>query len=116
MQCRTNGYFNICQIQTAILESNGKISFLPKVGAKPVTPEDLNLKLKQEKVVLNVILDGIILEENLKILDKDKKWLIKQVSKQGIKDTKKIFLATCDQESNLSIYIKSNNDNSDDMF
>ena len=29
---------------------------------------------------------------------------------------KKIFLATCDQESNLSIYIKSNNDNSDDMF
>lgn len=116
MQCRTNGYFNICQIQTAILESNGKISFLPKVGAKPVTPEDLNLKLKQEKVVLNVILDGIILEENLKILDKDKKWLIKQVSKQGIKDTKRIFLATCDQESNLSIYIKSNNDNSDDMF
>ena len=116
MQYRTNGYFNISQIQTTILESNGKISFLPKVGAKTVTPEDLNLKIKQEKIVLNVILDGIILEENLKILDKDKKWLIKQANKQGIKDINKIFLATCDQENNLSIYKKLNNDNSDDMF
>ena len=30
VQCRTSGFFNINDIQTAILESNGKISFLPK--------------------------------------------------------------------------------------
>lgn len=29
MQCRINGYFNLADIQTAILESNGRISFLP---------------------------------------------------------------------------------------
>ena len=29
MQCRINGYFNLADIQTAILEPNGRISFLP---------------------------------------------------------------------------------------
>lgn len=116
MQCRTNGYFNISEIQTAVLEPNGKISFLPKSEKRPATPEDLNLTPKQEKLVLNVVLDGIILEENLKILNKDKDWLEKQANKQGVKNLNKIFLATCDQEDNLSIYMKVNNDNVDDMF
>lgn len=116
MQCRTNGYFNISEIQTAVLETNGKISFIPKSERKPVTLEDLNLKQKQEKLILNVVLDGIVLEENLKILSKDKEWLEKQARKQGVKDISKIFLATCDQEENLSIYMKVNNDNVDDMF
>lgn len=29
-QCRNNGYFNLSDIHAAILETNGKISFLPK--------------------------------------------------------------------------------------
>ena len=107
---------DISQIQTAILESNGKISFLPKQGSKPLAPDDLNLKLKQEKLVLNVVLDGIVLEENLKILGKDMDWLEKQTKKQGIKNIEKIFLATCDQDDNLSVYMKVNNNNADDMF
>lgn len=116
MQCRAKGFFNISDIQTAILEANGKISFLPRVEKRPTTPEDLKLNPKQEKIVLNVVLDGIVLEENLKILSKDKEWLEKQARKQGIKDINRIFLATCDQEDNLSIYMKVNNDNVDDMF
>lgn len=30
IQCRNNGYFDLSNLDTAILESNGKISFLPK--------------------------------------------------------------------------------------
>lgn len=116
MQCRTNGYFNVSDIQTAILEPNGKISFLPKAEKRPATPEDFNLNPNQEKIVLNVVMDGIILNENLKILDKDQEWLEKQIKKQGIKSINKIFLATCDQSDNLSIYMKVNNNNKDDMF
>ena len=65
MECRVNGYFNLSDIQTAILEPNGKISFLPKVLKRPTTPEDLNLSPEQENIVTNIILDGIILKENL---------------------------------------------------
>ena len=65
MECRVNGYFNLSDIQTAILEPNGKISFLPNVLKRPATPEDLNLSPTQENVVINVILDGVLLKENL---------------------------------------------------
>ena len=43
-------------------------------------------------------------------------WLEKQTKKQGIKNIEKIFLATCDQDDNLSVYMKVNNNNADDMF
>ena len=35
MICRINGYFNLNDIQTALLETNGKISFLPKAEKRP---------------------------------------------------------------------------------
>ena len=41
--CRVSGYFDLKDIHTAILESNGKLSVLPAVKNRPVTPEDLNL-------------------------------------------------------------------------
>ena len=30
MQCRVNGYFNLADLQTVILEANGKMSFYQK--------------------------------------------------------------------------------------
>lgn len=32
-ECRNNGYFNLSEIQTAILETNGKISILPAASS-----------------------------------------------------------------------------------
>ena len=40
-RARNAGYFDISQISYAILENNGKISFLPKAVEKPVTLKDL---------------------------------------------------------------------------
>jgi len=37
-QARVAGYFDPNEIQTAILETNGQISFLPKSSSRPVTP------------------------------------------------------------------------------
>ena len=47
-ECRSSGYFNIDDIYYAIMEANGRISFLPKAGSSPVTNENMNLKIKQE--------------------------------------------------------------------
>ena len=61
VQCRTNGYFDLSKLETVILEGNGKVSFLPKVTDRPVTPMDLNLSPQQDFMVANVILDGEIM-------------------------------------------------------
>lgn len=115
-QCRGQGYFNINDIQTALLETNGKISILPKSGVKPITPDDMQIQVKQEKLVTNIILDGKILKENLKNLGKTEEWLNKELNKQGKIKVNDVFLATLDNEENLSIYVKINKSNSHDMF
>lgn len=116
MQCRTDGYFNLADIQTAILEANGKISFLPVSQKRPVTPNDMNINIPLEKVVINIILDGKLLKENLYYTGNDEIWLEKQLSSQSINTIEEIFLATCDSQNNLSVYKKSNIQNSHDYF
>lgn len=106
MQCRDSGYFDLNHIQTAILETNGKISFLPQVLQRPATPADLKLSPNQDKLVTNVILDGNILQENLHSTGNDETWLDKQLDAQGVSKVSEIFLATCDCNNKLTVYIK----------
>lgn len=115
-QCRTNGYFNINDIQTAMMEANGKISFLPKSGKRPATPDDINIKVDFEKLTINVILDGVLLKENLYATNHDEIWLQKQLTSQGIQNIKDIFLGICDSSGNLSLYPKEDIQNSHDWF
>ena len=116
MQCRVNGYFNLADLQTVILEANGKMSFLPRSTKRPATPEDLSIKPKPENIVVNLILDGKILKENLKFINRDENWLIKEIKKQGFLHLDQIFLATYDNNNNLSIYKKLDNKNLADPF
>lgn len=116
VQARTNGYFNLNDIETAILEQTGKISFLPKSEKRPANPKDLNISPTTEKNTINVILDGCVLLDNLKFLNVDELWLQKQIVSQGYKDYTDIFLAFVDNELNLSIYSQNNLGNSEDYF
>lgn len=116
MECRINGYFNLSDIQTAILEPNGRVSFLPKSLKRPATPEDLNLSPNTENVVINVILDGVLLKENLAKTGNNINWLENNLKEQGVNDMKKVFLATCDNQNNLSVYVKLDKQNKHDYF
>ena len=116
MQCRTSGYFNLSDIQTAILEPNGKISFFPKAEKRPATPSDMNISVPVDRVVVNVVLDGIVLKENLYHTGNDELWLEKQLVSQGIQNVDDIYLATCDCNNNLSVYLKKDLENKHDFF
>lgn len=105
MKCRYNGYFDLADIQTAVLEANGMLSILPVAKSRPVTPNDLNLSPRQEQLVANVIIDGKVMEENLKNMGHDKNWLISQLRKRDI-ELSKVFIATCDEQNALNIYVK----------
>ena len=116
MICRINGYFNLNDIQTALLETNGKISFLPKAEKRPTITSDFDLKPTQDRITVNVILDGKIIKNNLNYTGNDYIWLQNELTKQGINNVQNIFLATCDSNNNLSVYLKNNLKNSQDFF
>lgn len=103
---RSAGYFDVSQIKYAIMEANGKVSFLPKEEYQQVTVKDMNLKPSKQGLCSNVIIDGKIMINNLKNINKDIKWLNKELKVKGCNDYKNILLATVDINEKLMIFYK----------
>ena len=104
VMCRQQGYFDLTSIQTAVFEYNGKLTILPVSSQRPVTPNDLNLSPKQEQLFTELIMDGRILEDNLKRMGLNLTWLEKQLKERRINSAKDVFLAVCDPDLNLVLF------------
>ena len=104
VMCRQQGYFNIGDIQTAVYEYNGQLTILPVSNKRPVNPNDLNLAVQPEYILTEVIMDGRILGENLQRMGLEEKWLQKQLTAQGYKSAREIFLGVCDEKNQLTLF------------
>ena len=103
-KCRINGYFDIDQIEYAILEANGDISILPKSKYRTLNTSDMNLKVKEEGLCRNIIIDGKIMKENLNSIGKNKDWVFQQLKVKGYNSLSKILLMTIDGKDNVKVY------------
>ena len=108
-QCRGNGYFDISEIEYAIMEANGKISIMPYSEYRPLTPKDMNIKVQYKGLCSNIIIDGKIMKNNLYNMNKTKEWLIRELKVKGYNNIEKILLATLDTNDKITIYEKNNN-------
>ncbi|MBE6138593.1 MAG: DUF421 domain-containing protein [Firmicutes bacterium] len=108
-ECRVSGYFDISQIEYALLEANGKLSILSKGEYLNVTIKDMDLPPKKQGLCANVVIDGKIMKNNLKFINKNEKWLWKELKIKGYNNLKSILLATVDNNEKLMIYEKNEN-------
>ena len=104
VMCRQAGYFNLSDIQTAVFEYNGRISILPVSNKRPANPTDMNLSPAPEQIFTEVIMDGRVLEKNLKRMGLDLNWLQEQTKTQGYRNVQEVYLGLCDKDHNLSLY------------
>lgn len=104
-QCRNNGVFDISEIDTAIMEVNGKISILLKKENLPVINKDMNIK-GTTGLCATIIIDGNIMEQNLKNMNKTNEWLLKQLKIKG-KKVNEILLGTLDNNDKLILFDKN---------
>ncbi len=105
-EARSNGYFDISEIEFAIMEANGKISFLPKSKYAPLTPNDMKVKVPYKGLSSNLVIDGNIMVNNLKVIKKDEEWLLTRLNKEGYPHVSDLLLVTCDSKEKLTIYKK----------
>ena len=104
VMCRQEGYFNINDIQTAIFEYNGRLTILPRSTKRPLIPEDVNITPMVEQVNIEVIMDGCILDENLKRAGLDLEWLHKRLREQNYTSARDVYLGIIDSDNNLSLF------------
>ena len=107
MEARENGYFNLDEIDYALMEVNGNISFLPKEKEKPVTKRDMKIKCSNEGLTVNAIIDSKYMVNNMKAINKDKEWLDHELKVNGYDNYDNILLATIDNNYKVTIYEKN---------
>lgn len=106
---RNQGIFDLNEVDYAILEPNGSLSVLKRPEYLPLTPKDMNIKVKPTGISTELVYDGKLIEQNLRQMNKDKKWLMNELSKRGIKDISEVFLATLNDAG--SLYVDKYKDN-----
>lgn len=107
VMCRQQGYFDLTNIQTAIFEYNGKLTILPQSAQRPLTPNDMNLAPAQDMIFTEIIMDGRILDDNLKRMGLNTKWLENQLKQNHICSADDIFLALCDKNLKFVYFMKT---------
>ena len=106
MKLREKDVFNIEDVQFAIMESNGQLSVLIKADKKPITPYDMNIKVKNLSLINDIIIDGKIVNKNLQIVGVDEKWLKSELKKKNINAIEDVFYAGVDQNKKLTISVR----------
>lgn len=103
MKLREKDVFNLEDVQFAIMESNGQLSVLIKANKKPITSDDMNLKVKSLSLINDIIIDGKIIDKNLEIAGIDQNWLQSELKRKIINNIEDIFYAGIDQNKKLII-------------
>ncbi len=98
--CREKGFFNLSDVAYAIFETNGNLSVLPVSNQKPTVAEDFDISLPKASLQKFVVNDGMIDENYLRELKKDKDWLFKNLKIKNKKDLKNILVAFYDIKTN----------------
>lgn len=105
-ELRLGGVYNIADVESAILETNGRISIQLKAEKQPATPSDLNIAVTRQGLSANVIMDGRILNEQLRLLNRDADWLNEEIRKRNIESVDQILFASVDTSGTLFIDLK----------
>lgn len=95
-QLREERVPSIQKIAYAYLESSGKLSVFLK---------------DEDPLILPLIVDGVIVEKHLKLMQKDKSWLLDQLNEKGFHDVKEIFYC-CYENEDIHVQLKSTNNES----
>lgn len=97
--------FDISEVQLAVVETTGKISVYEKQNKQVCTPEDLGIKKREQNPPQLVIDDGEIVENALRFLGLDKKWLDKTLKTEKCK-AEDIFIMTVDPQGQYTLIRK----------
>lgn len=80
---RAVNVINIGDVEYAILETSGQITVIQKPNKRNCIPEDFGIMPDYEGITYDLVIDGKVMNENLKKVGKDYNWLKKEVKKFG---------------------------------
>ncbi|MFD0714003.1 DUF421 domain-containing protein [Paenibacillus sp. GCM10027626] len=119
-QMRENQIATMKDVDFAVLEPSGKLSIIKKESANNTAgntaannqkqgkelPKPFPKHYRFESLPVPLVMDGKLIAENLKSLDKDRFWLNSQLKAKGVNELKNVFLCTIDHRGELYINVE----------
>ncbi|MBP1761347.1 MAG: hypothetical protein H6Q64_889 [Firmicutes bacterium] len=105
-QLREKDVTDISSVEYAILETGGQLSVILKSDQRPLKPKDMSILPPQEGLPISLIIDGYIIEQNLKLKNLSLDWLKNELGMHGIKDYHQVLFACLDSEGKFFYQIR----------
>ena len=107
---RGNNVVNLGDVEYAILETSGQVTVIQKPDKRNTIPADFNIMPEYEGISYDLVVDGKVMYDNLKLLGKDYKWLKKQINKFGF-SPENALVATLDGNGQIFCQQKEDKNN-----
>lgn len=107
-QLRLGNAASISEVEYAIMEANGDLSIIQKADSKPLTVGDMSITKQREQLPVVFISDGFIYKQNILRSGWTNIQLNDTLQAFGINDPSNVFLAFCDGNSKLHVFISDN--------
>lgn len=104
---RQQGVLDPDEVQYAILETTGDLSVIKKSDYQPLTKSDVNIHMPDPVFPVELIMDGVIIERNLRRQKRSREWLEQQLAGQNIFDIAEVTYAGIDSKGQLFINDKT---------
>ena len=85
-------------IRYAILETNGTLSVFPYPEFAPAAAKEAGIQVKQLRLPVTIVEDGVLLNENLALSGKDAAWVEKTLRDRNTKLEDTFLLAVAGQQ------------------
>lgn len=108
-ELRMQGYYNLSDVEYAILETSGQLSVIPKTELSPATKQDLKIKPPQENLPITLVLDGKINFKNMIVAKKDETWLKQMMKKNSVPSIDEVLVAMLDSKGKFYCQLKEKN-------
>lgn len=92
---RLQGIATLADVDYAILEQNGQISFLPKAGSLAASAEDAGVSVAENGIAHPLVVDGKLQEKQIALVSRTKDWVLTRLALRHCTLTD-VFLYTLD--------------------
>ena len=105
-ELRTQGLFDLSQVEYAILETDGRLNVIPYPAEQPPTAKQLKVTVPDDGGALIVVSEGRVIGANLKRLGLDRDWLAEELKRKGAESPRDVYLMTVNHSGQSYLAVK----------
>ncbi len=104
-QLRLRGVGDVKDVLYGMLEQNGQFSVILRAGAAPATVDDMGVSPTRKGIAHPLVVQGQISDFHLKLLGRDRRWLMQKLSERGC-GVSDVLLFSLDDDGNFNLVKK----------